>query len=420
MHSPGVPTAQRRPLHWQFIRLLLLPLFLAFALASLITVLIGYRAQLANQHTERHQLLNIYARSVTKPLWDCDSATAQGIVDTLAHLPPVAGVQLADVCAGKPITAGQLIENRPHPDLLQTSVVHQDEQGRSFAVGHLAVRFHTTSIANAAMRELWRYSAIFGAMLAVVLIGAALVFRKIIGTPLAHFLSAIHAHQRTNPQVLAALTAHGTRQDELTDVMQAYDQLMDDKERNMQALAAAVGQLRANETQLMHMARNDPLTGLGNRVVLEEVLGRAILRAQRSGQGGHVLLLDLNHFKPINDQHGHAVGDWALQEVARRLEVSVRRTDTVVRLGGDEFVVIIEDPVADADLPVLMDKIRTAIAAPMAMGSLHLQVGVSLGCASFPQDATTSAGLLAHADQAMYASKAAREQKTPAVPSLAT
>src|SRR5690606_27122716 len=89
--------------------------------------------------------------------------------------------------------------------------------------------------------------------------------------------------------------------------------------------------------ELRQQARHDSLTGLGNRLLLEEHLSRAIRRAARTGLQGHVLLLDLDRFKPINDTFGHAAGDAVLRTVAQRLLACVRDTDTVTRLGGDEF-----------------------------------------------------------------------------------
>ena len=168
--------------------------------------------------------------------------------------------------------------------------------------------------------------------------------------------------------------------------------------------------MRNNEKHLVNAARRDQLTGLGNRLALEEALDRAIDRAQRSGHSGHVLLLDLNRFKPINDTHGHATGDEVLKKVAERLLASVRSTDTVARLGGDEFVVVIEDPTSAAALIKVGDTIREAIAQPIFLDGIELRVHASVGTASFPQDSLDSASLLAHADKAMYATKLADQK----------
>ncbi|MDN5843883.1 MAG: diguanylate cyclase [Alcaligenaceae bacterium] len=181
-----------------------------------------------------------------------------------------------------------------------------------------------------------------------------------------------------------------------------------------QQLASAIDQLRDNEKALMLMARSDPLTGLGNRIVLEEELERSVLRAQRGGLKGYVLLIDLNHFKPINDTYGHAIGDRVLQEIAINLMESVRRTDTVIRLGGDEFVVIIEGEKNPPDLSTLTDKLRATIARPQRHEGHTVQVDASIGAACYPDDGVTSVALLAHADAAMYRNKQSSHTLPPA------
>lgn len=565
-----LPAAPRRSLHMQFVRLLLLPLTVAFLLAAAGTVLVGYRAEMSAQATQRNDIADIYAHSLRKPLWDCDSTTSHGIVEALAHLPTVAAVALDDVCADRTLSSGAAID-APRREMLARTVMYRDELQRDFTVGQLRIQFHPTSIRSTAMAVLWRYLAIFVVMLAVMLAGAALVFRRIVGQPLAGFRAAIDAHRPADDvQPSSAFSQAPRRNDELTDVMCAYDDLMQElhwrfkrqaalahcahtllatsatderplvsvldsvlqavaaqriylventddahdapamtltalagaplpdtpavqaycdayarwRERfeareqivgnvadlpaseqavlNLQAvqslaavpvwgqnhwygflcvhdlrrerrwsdderiflqtvadmigayqendshtreLAAVINKLRDNEKALMEIARRDPLTGLGNRIVLEEELSRAILRAQRAGHEGYVLLIDLDGFKPINDNYGHALGDFVLQEVARRLRTAVRRTDTVTRLGGDEFVVIIESGTLPCDLATLTAKLADAIAAPLLHDGHTLIVGASIGAARFPSDGTSSVPLLAQADQAMYAAK---------------
>ena len=392
MSTPGAPPSQprRRTLHAQFVRRLLWPLVIAFVLASSVTALVGFHTQKRQQAEQRGQTLAIFAQSLTKPLWDCDGATARGIVETLAQLPVVDGVRLQDACAdgaieaGAPMAGGTRGDKAPHPDRRQMPIVHHDEQGREFTVGHLEIQFRPFSIASAAIQGLWQQLAIFGAMLAVVLVGAALVFRSIIGRPLARFRQAILAHRAVHE----GAPPPGRFIDELTDVTHAYDELVH---------------------ELQRLARHDPLTGLGNRVVLEEHLARAIDHAAAQGHHGHVLLLDLDGFKPINDTHGHAVGDVVLQIVARRLQAAMRSTDTVARLGGDEFVVVAQGRGSQDDgLAPLLARVAAAVEEPLECEGRVLRVGVSIGTARFPDDGTTGVELLAHADQAMYAAKQAR------------
>ena len=390
---PTSPTAQRRTLHAQFVRRLLWPLVLAFALAAFTTALVGYRAEKGEQATQRQQTLTIFAQSLTKPLWDCDGATVRGIVDTLAHLPIVRGVRLQDVCASEFVEGGSVTvaPDAQHPDRLLMPVIYRDDQGRSHTVGQLMVQFHPFTIANAAIQNLWQQLAIFCAMLAVVLVGAAWVFRRIIGQPLDRLRLAIVEHRtvlESNPPPTRFV-------DELTDVTQAYDGLV---------------------RELQRLARHDPLTGLGNRTVLEERLAHAVERSRAEGRPGYVLLLDLDGFKAINDTHGHAVGDLVLQAVAQRLQTATRSTDTVARLGGDEFVIVAHGQEPLSALPQLLARVRVAVETPIECqvggDTLVLRVGASIGAASFPDDGQANADLLTRADEAMYEAKQHRHGAT--------
>ena len=157
--------------------------------------------------------------------------------------------------------------------------------------------------------------------------------------------------------------------------------------------------------ELRNQARHDPLTGLGNRLLLEERLQRAIGQAQCQNLHGYLLLLDLNAFKPINDRYGHAAGDLVLQVVGQRLRHCVRESDLVARLGGDEFVVMTLDDGPPGQLDDLLKRLYGSIAKPIAWNQITLQVSASIGVARFLRDGSSSSALLAHADQAMYLDK---------------
>ncbi|MBW2404558.1 MAG: GGDEF domain-containing protein [Deltaproteobacteria bacterium] len=128
----------------------------------------------------------------------------------------------------------------------------------------------------------------------------------------------------------------------------------------------------------------DWLTGLANRSLLTECLIQGWERARRHGPRGAVFFIDLNDFKLINDQHGHAAGDQVLREVALRLQDTVRSSDLVGRIGGDEFALIIEGVESQNDVAVLAEKISHAIEEPIAGGGVTMHVGASIGVAFFP------------------------------------
>ena len=167
--------------------------------------------------------------------------------------------------------------------------------------------------------------------------------------------------------------------------------------------------LRDLTASLTERVIRDPLTGLANRGLLEERTRAALARDARLGTSTGLLFLDLDRFKPINDHHGHAVGDEVLRQVAERLRLAVRPSDTVARLGGDEFVVLAESTVNE-DLVALGRRLEREVARPFELMGLTLDVGVSVGIAGSSHGAADPAGLLGQADREMYAVKGARRR----------
>ncbi|HEU0102769.1 MAG TPA: diguanylate cyclase [Mycobacteriales bacterium] len=163
-------------------------------------------------------------------------------------------------------------------------------------------------------------------------------------------------------------------------------------------------ELRDLTAVLAERAVRDPLTGLANRILVEERLRGALARDARSGSSSGVLFLDLDDFKGVNDRYGHAVGDAVLQTFATRLTTCVRPSDTVARIGGDEFLVLAEGTTL-AGLGPLVERLVAALDEPIEVGSLTLQVGVSVGLAVSTAGDADAAGLIEAADQAMYAAK---------------
>jgi diguanylate cyclase (GGDEF)-like protein/PAS domain S-box-containing protein len=171
----------------------------------------------------------------------------------------------------------------------------------------------------------------------------------------------------------------------------------------------AEAELRQLTASLTERAVRDPLTGLANRGLLEERLRAALARDGRSGGSTGVLFLDLDRFMAVNDEHGHAVGDAVLVAVAERLAHAVRPSDTCARLGGDEFVVLVEG-VSVGELPLLADRLRTAVVAPLRLvgeggRTLDLHIGVSIGEAVSHAGADDPTRLVARADASMYRAK---------------
>ncbi|MTV36253.1 bifunctional diguanylate cyclase/phosphodiesterase [Duganella radicis] len=159
------------------------------------------------------------------------------------------------------------------------------------------------------------------------------------------------------------------------------------------------------ETQLIHQATHDALTGLPNRVLLADRVECAIVAARRAAGRVALMLFDLDRFKLVNDSLGHGAGDCLLRQIAERLTAHIRPGDTVARLGGDEFVVVA--PVADErQAAQLAQELQSALAMPLQAGGQSIYPASSVGLAMFPHDGEDLTALLRNADAAMYRAKA--------------
>ena len=166
-----------------------------------------------------------------------------------------------------------------------------------------------------------------------------------------------------------------------------------------------VDRMKAEKSeQFAHMAHHDALTGLANRVLLNERLEEALRSASGSTRVA-MLFLDLDRFKMINDTLGHAIGDQLLQDVAERLRESVRETDTVARLGGDEFAVIQISQHQPHDAEALALRIREKVKTTLELSGHQVSVDTSIGIAISPDDGTEPDRLLMNADLALYEAK---------------
>jgi len=159
--------------------------------------------------------------------------------------------------------------------------------------------------------------------------------------------------------------------------------------------------------RLHSLAYYDALTDLPNRELFHDRLYNALVQARRERHQLALLFLDVDHFKPINDTHGHAMGDRLLRVLADELRQCVRESDTVARLGGDEFTILLARVSGEADAVQVAGKIIAAFARPFQVAGHALSVGVSIGIALFPDDAADEVTLLRNADAAMYAAKQA-------------
>jgi diguanylate cyclase (GGDEF)-like protein/PAS domain S-box-containing protein len=177
----------------------------------------------------------------------------------------------------------------------------------------------------------------------------------------------------------------------------------------MMGVVRDITEEKASASYLRHLAHFDPLTGLPNRLVLEERLSEALEQARVSSTRVALVFVDLNGFKAINDHYGHAAGDRVLITTATRLKKILRATDTVARIGGDEFVVIFQNLPQGGSLQdearSICQKIFVELSPPMSIGNDQRHIGTSLGVAVFPDHAPSMDRLIHIADLAMYEAK---------------
>lgn len=159
------------------------------------------------------------------------------------------------------------------------------------------------------------------------------------------------------------------------------------------------------EKEAERLSRTDALTGLANRVALDEFSDKEIARSQRSGTSIYCIYIDLDKFKPINDRYGHKTGDDVLIEIAKRLKSTVREIDCVARIGGDEFIVMLTEITGAIDVTHMFSRINFELSAPINLGSLKVEVGASIGTSVYPKDGKDLDSLLVVADAKMYENK---------------
>ena len=185
----------------------------------------------------------------------------------------------------------------------------------------------------------------------------------------------------------------------ITTILLVYDAHLESNTRRHNE------QLEHANAQLQHVATHDALTGLPNRLLLNDRLDQAIAGAERHNRRFAVMMMDLDRFKSINDSLGHLSGDELLKEAARRLSSRLRRTDTLARLAGDEFVILLNEIGGSQDAESIASNVLADIGRPVALAGLDVHISASIGISVYPDDGRDAETLLQHADAAMYHAK---------------
>jgi diguanylate cyclase (GGDEF)-like protein len=220
----------------------------------------------------------------------------------------------------------------------------------------------------------------------------------------------------SKPIDLRVLTARVKAQLDRRQAVLDLDAIRDSLERTVQerthalvaaneTLSAEISEREAAEARAQSLARHDPLTGLANRRHFLEELDRRLRLIGNERCAFALLFVDLDRFKPINDVHGHAIGDQLLQVIATRLSNCLRDDSFAARLGGDEFAVLLEDAEDREGVGAAARRVLHELSAPILVNGLKLAVGASIGIAMCPEDGRTAADLLQRGDAAMLRAK---------------
>ncbi|MBP9903958.1 MAG: diguanylate cyclase [Rhodoferax sp.] len=264
---------------------------------------------------------------------------------------------------------------------------------------------------------------VFALSLLATLIAFNVLLGRVVLKPIHRLARAIEQVKSDNfsPQDLPS-----GGQDEIGHLMQLFSDMARRVWTSRSELEARVAErtaeLQQSQARLQHMAQHDSLTGLANRALFSDRLHQALAAARRDQTHLALLFLDLDHFKPVNDDYGHAVGDELLKVVAQRMLACVRESDTVARIGGDEFVLLLRSVSDDPGQTALTvaEKIREALARAFDIDGKALHISCSIGVAIYPEHGTDDITLAGHADQAMYLAKQAGRNRVTLFQSVTT
>jgi diguanylate cyclase (GGDEF)-like protein/PAS domain S-box-containing protein len=237
---------------------------------------------------------------------------------------------------------------------------------------------------------------------------------ELIGQGTKNFYVDSHVYQELGDKAYSILQSNGVYRTQVEMLKKSGEHIWIDMSGVMLSeetnesmwMLADITLMKQHEAEIAIIAYHDILTGLPNRLLVFDLLKQSLAYAERSNRMLAVCYLDLDGFKPINDNYGHHAGDQLLKEIANRMQAAVRANDTVGRLGGDEFVLLLTDLETIEEYQFVVERLTNAINQPIYLGeAVQVKVGVSIGIALFPSDGDDPDLLLRQADQAMYQAK---------------
>lgn len=368
---------------------------------------IEFRHEQASFERSMRLLADNSMRNLSMALWDIDPRAVREQVDWMGALPEVAQVQVQALATGETFSSGRNV-----PDVPATVTVQiMPPDGQAIALGVLKIwadpQYFLSTMAQSTLRVTFGY-ALFTLLICVMV---AWVLGRELRQPLsqiAHFAAGLKPNALSKP--LQLQRPQRTQSDEIDLVVQGFLQLQGDVRSHIDNLDGLVAdrtqKLEVLVDEVKRLSLTDALTGCFNRRALDERLPSELERSLRYGRPLSLVFVDIDHFKAINDQHGHGVGDIVLREVALRLQTHLRsQVDWVARYGGEEFLLVMPETTAREALESaqrLADFVRTG---PVLAQGVALQVTASFGIAQL-RGRETLCSLLERADSRLYQAKA--------------
>jgi len=389
------------PLRYSLVVLVAVAVTVPGVILLMIEQQLSARAQDEMLLRSEQALMSVGRFSVVEPMWVVDRDALGAAVQRLLDSPQVAAVRVTET--GGSVALVQRV--RPGVELdaqgtMRTPAlrryVESVERGGE-TIGTLTMWFDSTygQTLRAQRRTEMLVLVAVQVLLSMLALAAALVLR--VFRPLENLKLQASALVRASPDA-TTVPFIWRRNDELSVLGRHMGQVQEQ-------LHTLFTQLEAKNAELQRLAMYDHLTGLPNRALFVDLVGREILQARRAQQRFAIFFIDLDRFKLVNDRLGHEAGDTLLVEVSRRLKESVREVDLVCRQSGDEFLVMVRDVGRAELLGEVADRILLAMEAPVPVHTGTAQVSASIGIALFPDDADEFELLLRHADAAMYQAK---------------
>lgn len=400
---------------WAFRSIATLMLQRIIALAVVCLILIGGIQVWLDRHQQDRQFFNTMSlivetssRAMAHAIWDIDRDVLLDYVQRLTEIEAVGFVRIQIAATGEVLEAGRAGMQQDVPSF--QAVIHSPDE-KSQALGSIEVwadrAYHRNLLWQSQKHVIPGY-LIFTLLMCLMV---AWVIRRDLGMPLRQIAQFVrHLKPETLNQTFDIRRPDRARSDEIDMVMQGFHHLQTALDRYIQDLDGLVQErtqaLSASVEEVKRLSQLDALTGAYNRRAMELRLPMEIERSQRYQRPLSVIFIDIDHFKRINDLHGHAVGDAVLREVAQRLHAHLRvSVDWMVRFGGEEFVIFMPETDAQQAADAAQRLAQMVRSTPAQTGAGHLTLTCSFGVAQY-RAGDSLEGWLEHADRALYQAKA--------------